>query len=139
MKTLLKTALILACAFLSMNCACRRHDERFSCPDDVTCTAMFAMVDIQVQSDGQPIHLDDVYTVRESNGEIIRPPQIMNSLGHYIVLDDSYQRNLANRTEQFRFVGMKDGRQVVSQPFSIGADCCHIRKETGPEQVETNR
>jgi hypothetical protein len=55
--------------------------------------------------------------------------------GKYNVLDDSYQKVLANSTESFRFVGFKNGVKLVDEQYSIGADCCHVSKQSGKSVI----
>jgi hypothetical protein len=96
---------------------------------------MFAMISVQVtDAAGAPVKLDEVYTVRTGNGAKITVEQNMGE-GRYTVLDDSYQKELTNITDDFRFVGIINGIKVVDEPYTLGADCCHVRKENGKEIV----
>ena len=56
--------------------------------------------------------------------------------GTYIVLDDSYRDKLQNDKDKFRLVGIKEGKKVVDELFVIGADCCHIQKIEGKEDIQ---
>jgi len=99
---------------------------------------MFASVTVQVQTnEGLPVVLDQTYTIRKSNNERIEPEQHMDT-GWYTVLDDSYQKRMPNTRDSFLFVGIKDGKEIISETFLISADCCHVQKESGPEIIVAN-
>jgi hypothetical protein len=96
---------------------------------------IFASVMVQVQnSTGDPIILDELYTIRKKTGEKLSMNQSMAG-GGYNVLDDSYTKNLVNTSEAFVFIGMKNGIKVVDEPYTISADCCHIRKDSGKDII----
>ena len=102
----------------------------------VMCTRMFASAGLHViDATGSPVRLDDAYTVRISTGEVIRYEKSGAGQGQYIVIDDSYLKMLSNKTDQFQFIGMKDDRQVVQETFTISADCCHVKKDEGRDEV----
>jgi hypothetical protein len=99
------------------------------------CTAIFAMVSAHVvNTSGQPVTLDEAYTISTKTGEKIKLEQQMGN-GMYNVMDDSYQKQLANRSDDFRFIGIKNGVKVVDEPYRISADCCHISKVSGKDTV----
>lgn len=120
--------LFMAPVFLAASC------ERGKCPKNVVCTEVFSMVTVRVtDQQGVPVKLDEAYTTRSGKNETIRPEQHME--GAYIVLDDSYLKNLQNDKDDFRFVGIKDGKKVIDEVFVIGADCCHVQKISGKEEI----
>jgi hypothetical protein len=125
------TALLLSPFLMASSC-----NKNNSCREAI-CTAIFASVMVQVQTpEGLPVQLDEVYTIRTSTGEKIVLDQNMAE-GRYNVLDDSYQKRIANSTEQFRFVGKKGGQVIVDEPYVISADCCHVNKQSGKEIITT--
>jgi len=94
------------------------------------------MVTIKITDENnQPVTLTEAFTERPATKEIIRLAQDMQD-GRYVVLDDSYRSNLENTADSFRFVGTINGQPVVSEMFIIGADCCHIQKHHGKEEVQ---
>lgn len=130
MKTFFCSILLLLSSPLFLATSC----EKKKCAPDTICTEMFAMITVRVvDQNGELVKLDEVYTVREGNAETIRPDQNME--GAYIVLDDSYRGKLQNDKDKFRLVGMKEGKKVVDELFVIGADCCHIQKIEGKEDI----
>ncbi|HRO43734.1 MAG TPA: hypothetical protein PL009_12930 [Flavipsychrobacter sp.] len=134
MRQLVFAALLLMIAPFLMGTSCNKTTD---CKK-VMCTMMFVSVTVTVQnSEGAPVRLDETYTLRIENNEKIRLEPQMEE-GRYNVLDDSYQKKMANRTEQFMFVGIKDGKKVVEEPFTISADCCHVQKQSGKEKVVMN-
>lgn len=130
---------LFAFSFLSMAAKCSKDKKQAGNCDGVMCTAMFAMVNITVtDSVGNIVKLDDAYTLRLSNNSTIRTANNSTPDGSYTVLDDSYQKQLVNATDSFRFIGIKNGKQVVKETFVIGADCCHINKQSGKTEVVAN-
>jgi hypothetical protein len=122
---LLNFLLILA---IIMFVSCKSESQN----NTVACTMEFRTVTINVQGDT----LDHFYTIRVTSGDTIRLNS-GNTFGSntYPVLDDSYQSNIANRTEQFRFVGLKNNAIIVDELFTIKADQCHISYVSGNQTV----
>jgi hypothetical protein len=83
---------------------------------------------------GQPVQLDDAYTMVSKTGQRI-PLERRANEGQYTVLDDSYRKELENRQDEFKFVGMKNGAKVVEETYQISADCCHVKKVSGKDVV----
>ena len=122
--------------FMYMSCKDSTVKAPGPCTEPVMCTQMFAMVTAQVvDAVGNPVKLDEAYTVRAGTSDKITSSQEPGMNNAYVVLDDSYQKKLAQTTAAFRFVGMKDGKKVVDEPYTISADCCHIKKESGPTTI----
>jgi len=122
---LLNFLLILA---IIMFVSCKSESQN----NTVACTMEFRTVTINVQGDT----LNHFYTIRVTSGDTIRLNS-GNTFGAntYPVLDDSYQSNIANRTEQFRFVGLKNNAIIVDELFTIKADQCHISYVSGNQTV----
>jgi hypothetical protein len=122
MKTITYILLILA---LFGFCSCTREKETF-------CTTEFRTITITVSGD----NLDSYYTIRQSTGDTIR---IARSISQgekvYPVFDDSYQKTIEDKTESFTFQGIINGIVVVSEPFVIKADKCHIEYVSGRRSI----
>src|SRR4051812_8339648 len=126
MRKLTFAAYLLLFSSLFINATCNKDNR--PC-EDVMCTMIFASVTAQVVTpDNQAVQLDEVYTLRKSTGDKIRLTQQMAE-GRYNIIDDNYQRTIQNTSETFELVGIKDGKQVVSELYLISADCCHVKKE----------
>ena len=96
---------------------------------------MFAMLNISVTDNTKvPVKLDNYYTLRMSTQDTIRA-QNSGLENQYTVLDDGYVGKLQNKTDSFRFIGIKDGKQVVNELFILKADCCHIGKVSGNTDI----
>lgn len=125
----------LGLGLLACTTACNTSKKAAACDPNTACTMMFAAVGTQVvNAAGQPVVFDEVYTQREGSTEKIQLQHNAGS-GSYIVLDDSYQKKLANQTANFHFIGMKNGQKVMDEVYRISADCCHIKKESGKETI----
>lgn len=96
---------------------------------DVACTMEWRSLQINVVG----AVLDDHFTIRLATGDTLRfsSDPIGNATTYYTILDDSYQPALANRTENFRFVGVIEHEIVVDEAFVISADECHIDYVSG--------
>lgn len=138
MKATFLALFILATAPMFMNASCKKTtgngDNAEKCNPNVACTMIFAMVTAQVTDvNGNAVKLDDYYTIRTSTGEKIKPSE--SSEGYYTILDDSYQKKLQQASDKFQFIGIKDGREVVNESYTISADCCHIQKKEGKAAI----
>jgi hypothetical protein len=127
-------ALIASLPFLTAG-SCEQKKQEAECSPNTICTMMFASVNTSVKdNNGVLADLDESYSVRKSNGEILRYDQ-EGGAGEFKILDDSYQKDLANKTDTFQFVGKKNGHIVVDELFVIKADCCHVSKVSGKSEI----
>lgn len=101
--------------------------------DQAICTTEFRSVGLRVIGDT----LTDFYTIRLSNSDTIRRSTGVEPQTHwYLVLDDSYQRQLVNKQESFRFIGKKGQTIVIREEYIIAADQCHINKVSGKSEIQ---
>jgi hypothetical protein len=99
------------------------------------CDDYFAMVTVAIEdAEGNPVTLDDAYTIRLSNGDTIRGSE-MYAVNIYEVVNDNLQSALKGKKEDFRFVGILDNAIVIDEIYRITADKCHISKLSGPEKI----
>ncbi len=104
-----------------------------ACQEETVCTTEFRFVNIKVLG----ASLTDYYTIRITNSDTIRYENSRrDNTTTYVVLDDSYQSELANTQDRFRFVGEVNNVVVVNEEFIIKADKCHISKVSGREEVQ---
>ncbi|CAN5228746.1 hypothetical protein BH09BAC2_BH09BAC2_11010 [soil metagenome] len=103
---------------------------------NVACTAVFASVNVQLtDAFDNPVTAGEVFTIRIKTGDTLRLQQYPNISGAYTILDDSFQKIIVNSTENFQFVAIKNGNKIVDESYTISADCCHIKKDSGKEKV----
>jgi len=102
---------------------CVRQDEQ-------ACTMEFRTLGLQV-NDGL---LNRHYTLRLSTGDTLFHPYEAVLPGYYAVLTDEAHSWLKGKTEDFRFEGWRNDSLVVQAQYRIGADACHVFKESGPTQ-----
>ncbi len=132
-KVQIATLIIITCM---LQTACNTAKRAAACPDNVACTMMFTSISVYVtDTNTSPILLDDAYTINVSTGETIHLEANGAGMGHYTVLDDSYRKKLQNRTDRFQFVGIKNNQRIVEELYTISADCCHISKVSGRNEV----
>ena len=99
---------------------------------DIACTEEYRFVTITVNG----AQLDNFYTIRISTRDTIRHEQEMGLDSNvYVVLTDSYQKNIQNSVENFVFHGFIGDSLVVNEPFVIKADQCHITYVSGKTEI----
>lgn len=104
--------------------------------NDVICTASFASFNVYVaDSTGRQAVLDSTITLTPSGQRLVITEIRDTSFHSYTIVDDGYQRQLANRTEVLRFLAYKAGLRVVDTPYTISADDCHVSKVSGPDSI----
>jgi hypothetical protein len=119
-KNLLAIVLFFPLLFSSVSCNNKENDT--------VCTMEFRYVTITVNGG----MLDDYFTIRESTGDTIRfEKDSIIGQNVYIVLDDTYQPMIENKTENFRFKGVINDTVAVNELFRISADKCHIEYVSG--------
>jgi hypothetical protein len=136
MKKHIYTAALFTMLFSATSMKCQKHVHNSDPCADIACTAMFGMINVNVTDpSGNKVVLDDVYTVRIDNGDTIRHDLSTSFDGSYIILDDNYQKKMVNMSLNFRFVGIKNGKEVANETYNISADCCHINKQSGKSTI----
>lgn len=136
MSRLISFVLLLLFSPFFIAGSCNKEEKKRKCDPNMACTMMFASVSITVKtSNGIPAELDEVYTLRKSTSELLKYSQPGNATGTYTVLDDSYQKELQNKQEEFHFVGKKNGKVMVEEPYVLSADCCHVSKVSGNDEL----
>lgn len=132
MRHLKRGAAFLLLGGLLLSGTCKTKDANHNPCEGVACTALFAMVMVEVvDSTGKPAVLDSTVTI-SSSGNIIPTTPVPANPGYYTVVDDGYKQMLELRTEQVTFKGFKRGKQVTEGTFVVRADCCHVSKVSGP-------
>ncbi len=127
MKESMKTAklVIISGLMVLLISSCKNTQE-------IACTEEYRFVTITVNGR----QLDNFYTIRISNGDTIRHDQEMGLDSNvYVVLTDSYQKNIQNSVENFVFHGLIGDSLVINEPFVIKADMCHIDYVSGKTEV----
>ena len=115
--------------------SCNHHGHS-ECARDIICTEIFASVMVTVKdTNGNPVVLDEYYTIREKTGEKISRPGSIPENGMYVVVDDNFIGELKKSYEGFRFIGKKNGVEVVNEIYEVQGDCCHVNKRSGKETV----
>ncbi|WP_138475759.1 hypothetical protein [Dyadobacter bucti] len=127
MKARKPAVLIVLLFFAGLNACQNDLDSK-----QVYCTDIF--IGIRIKVSGGP--LTDHYTVRMSSSDTIRRPESTDPQTQwYTVLDDNYQRKLANQEDVFRFIGKRGDVIVVEEDYVIGADECHVYKVSGKDEI----
>lgn len=107
-----------------------------SCEEEqVVCTTEFVTVNLVVKGDS----LTDYYTIRLITNDTIRseepPYTTINGDISYVVLTDGMRDELKGKLEPFIFKGQIDGETVISEEYKLGANDCHIYKDSGKDEI----
>jgi hypothetical protein len=113
------------------------------CDPEVICTMEFASVTgTAMHGNGTAAALDS-FVVTDMNGI---PLPLVNGQkvygypsdgtdGRFTVINDAWLQGHQNTWMDVRAKGWKNGTLIFDQPYSIGADCCHVRKASGPDTI----
>lgn len=111
----------------------KKHHCGAPCPKDRMCTMEYISLQIQIQdADGRPMALDSFYTVQLKNGKRVKfqssawEDSVAKSTGNYVYWSDAMGVNTKVSQQDVRFMGYKNGRDVVNKVITVGDDCCHV-------------
>lgn len=93
------------------------------------CTEEFRSIVVQIEySAGEPVILDSFEVIDITNGRDITLQQddFQRDRGIYSIFNDRYVADYRQQQIQIKFTGFIDGREVVSEIYKVGADCCHV-------------
>lgn len=138
MKKITLILSVLVATFLLQAHSCRKdkHNDYPSVCGNPVCTEIFKAVMVTIKdTNGNAVQLDEYHTVRLYNDETVSGPGSHPENGMYIVVDDNFIGQLMDKTEGFRFIGTKNGVEVVNEVYQVRGDCCHVNKETGKDEV----
>jgi hypothetical protein len=112
------------------------------CPADVICTQMFAVVSVTLKyPDNRPVLLDSYQIIQPSTGADKTPAisaqekEMYRNMGVYPITTDAYQKELVNQKQEVTFIGIKEGKEIISRKFTLGADCCHVKLIAGELEI----
>lgn len=104
---------------------------------DVICTENIAEVYLEVvDASGQVVLLDNYYSEDKAGNKLPSYMYEYNDVNKvYTVINDGWLSGNENTSSTIKFIGFKNGVEVVNEVFDIQADCCHISKVNGKEKV----
>lgn len=115
--------LSLSCIFLS------------SCQEEaVVCTMEWRAYTVTIKDEnGNPVILDDYYTMNKATGEIVRfqdnisyLDSLQKSQGIYLIISDGQKHWARYGYFEFLFNGFIGDSLVINEEYFIDADVCHI-------------
>lgn len=133
------TKKIILLLLIAMNLSCKSSKDTNIVDEcdqiDIICTEQFVTISVQVfDENDNAILLDDFKVIRKDTGE-----DITNKNGHqqiqYPILNDSYQKELANKELTITFKGYLDNLEVINHDYVVSADCCHIHLVSGNTKI----
>lgn len=124
---------LLMLIVLLVQCKKETSVDKCTCKE-TACTEIFATLMVKVKdTSGQPIRLDGYYTIHTSIPDTIYlqtfdlyTDSVQKANGTYPVLDDNYLEAGGICSDNFEFVGFKDGKEIARKTYSIRINCCHV-------------
>ena len=105
---------------------------------DGICTEEFRTIVVSiVNSEGEPVALNNYEVVNLKDGRDLTIDlteevlQYMRETGSYPIFTDQYVQEFSQQQLQINFTGFIDGEEVVSNKYTVGADCCHVYHISG--------
>jgi hypothetical protein len=138
MKRLFLIATLFALAF---SCDDSDRVNSVDCPQNIACTDIFISLKVEVKdAEGKPYSLAEYYTTKISTGEKISfqnndTDQISRIYGAYTIFTDKHLKKTIKSGQEFEFIGIKDGKEVVRRKFVISHDCCHVKLVSGDTKI----
>jgi hypothetical protein len=144
MKRLSSFLIYLAVVSLSASCVdCTNHDENpDECSTQMVCTEVFVSVNIPIEF--EQMSVTDVHyalTSVKSNGKLLQltsynKPFDMGPYSALIVNDSNLDDLRRSGTVVLLSFYDKSHKLLAEQEFSIGHDCCHVVKISGPDKIK---
>lgn len=114
--------------------SCDKKADSNNCKNAI-CTEEFRSVQVNViDNQGNKVKLQDAYLINVQLGDTT-PVTLESFDSSYIVFSDNEVKNMQNKTYTYKFIGTLNNVQVLNEPYSFSADCCHINKVSGKETI----
>lgn len=105
----------------------------------VACTEEFRTITITVKySNGTPVVFDSfkVIDIKNKNDLTYEGWQSVN--GIYPIFSDKHAFEYQNKEIKIEFSGVIDNKKVVSEVYTVGANCCHVYLKEGKDELIIN-
>ena len=137
MKKYLAILLIIG-SVVVMSCLSHKHKN-----DDKLCTTEYRMLTISIKDSLlKPVILSDYFVKKTSTGEIIdfaAEDPYMDSFnrlqGIYFICTDGKMSMTSLQGTDFEFHGFLDSAEIVTEPYIIGNDECHVIMLAGKPEI----
>jgi len=138
----MKTPLYLLLALvLTVSCNDDDNNEPDACSIELICTEEYRSILISIQdSEGNPFVLDEyrVTNTRSMTFVSFTFPNDLITEGSYVIAEDQHFDEVRKSGTNFLFEGFLDDQKVIEENYSIGHDCCHVIKVSGPDVIVIN-
>jgi hypothetical protein len=126
----MKHLLLLLVAFSLFSCAKKQ---------DKACTALFAMITIQVKDTlNNPVLLDStsIFVPSTNSYLSIQTDDFYKSNGEYVVFSDEFIHLTSEKKSlEIIFKGFKNNNLKVNESIKVSQDGCHVTKVSGNSSV----
>jgi hypothetical protein len=132
----------LILVFFSVLISCNKQEDDDTCPSDIVCTEEYVSIDVNVElvsytraqiSYSESFLEDSDRLVYTENYQREIHPLLYNKI---TVLGDSAMNDLKKSGSKIvlKVYDIED-REILSEKFVIGHDCCHVQKVSGPDKI----
>lgn len=129
----MKKISLLILIVLLVQCKKVKSPDKCDC-EQTACTEIFVTLMTKVKdASGLPVRLDGYYTIHSSISDTIYlqtfdqyTDSVQKANGTYPVLDDNYPGSKEICSDNFEFVGFRDGKEIARKTYSIRINCCHV-------------
>ncbi len=134
-------SLLVFFVFISLAATCQNTDnsaakEDNPCDPDIMCTMDFRVVNLTIiNGEGKPVILDDFYTEFEDFTFKTQRDDYQMQEGLYPVVNDGDMYRLSFKGNSAVFIGIKNGKKILSHRLKVGKDCCHVVLMEGEEEI----
>jgi hypothetical protein len=112
------------------------------CSPDVVCTMIFAEVSATAMGQNNNVVVPDSFVVTNLAGTPL-PPVGGQSVygvssagdGRLTIVNDAWVQGHQGMQMDVRAKGFSNGTLLFDQVYTIGADCCHVYKASGPDVI----
>ena len=129
---------LIGILFLAIS-SCKTND---SC-EDIACTLIFISESVKViDQNDNPVALDDFQVINIGTNENITRQlsteefQMAQQLGSYPLVSDLDVE--PQQTIEIQFQGFQSGTQIITENYTVSADCCHIGTPEGNLEIRIN-
>lgn len=100
---------------------------------DIFCTQEFVTINISIKNQSNnPVSLDYFEVINLKDGSDLTREvnsaelELMQQNGTYPLFGDEHVNAYKNQKLEIQFKGFSNNQKIISQNYTVGADCCHV-------------
>lgn len=130
--------ILLFCLIIILVAGCKEENQQ----QQLICTEQYETISVKIKDiQNIPVALENFKVTRlvdQTDMTVKVDPAgytIMQKQGTYPITSDFFERQLNKKNVEVVFTGMKDGKIVVNQQYSITSDGCHVKLISGEREI----